>query len=491
MHVLHRIEGMLAMNVLCTASETITDVLHLVQSLASGSAKQHYLSDNGESPANQHTSTSKLSRECSAKHSSMTTPTETKEDMTRDAKKGTRFTLPSSAEKRISHDGKRWNRQDSGKDSSHDMKSMKTLNILGMQPDFNESLVDSSGRTPTCSGTTDYNVPTSSVLKQSLGDNLKPQEVHIDQASDSEILLRSVRTQSLIENESIPDVPPSQYSSNTTVLEIGSCTTLEAALSNCKSVGLLASSNSCSKNLDLCASNELSTTISNGHHSGNIPAGREEIDNSTSSLIPVQRKLVSPVSGLLADYGLPVKPIYNNDNELSTLHEVACSHSSHHHAEDKETPHVDAIHPQGRESRYTHYTHSTAPLSGGAGVAGSEVPPSTIYRRSTLSTPATELPYIESSAILGTTSKFENWPNEVALVYTLNMASIVIYGRSSLIQKIALEGLEQKSPHSQKLPCQQKYGLMQLVDFSEEMRSETDSSKCSKKINNSRSLRVS
>ena len=457
------------MNVLCTASETTLDILHLVQSLASGSVRRYYLNEDGrETNHSQQTPTS--TRECLAKHSVTLTPTDNGRDTAMEFKKGTRFTLPTSADSR-----------DSKMQGSHvrTKKSLKTLNVLGMQPDFSESLAGSIGQTLTHSGTGENDITTVSASKQSEEDA----QIHQPKESNySDTLLHSVRTQSLIENESIPETPPSQYSSNTTMLELGSSATLEATMSMSKSAGLLASSN---RNLDLSISNVLSTAILSSNPSGDIPTIiGEEPNGSVSSIIPVQRKLVSPMSGLLADYGRqPSANLKHANEELPTLHEVASSQSSHQDARIKDPQGVSPPAPnQGLDSQYTHYTHSSAPLSGGAGVPGSQVPPSTIYRRSTLSTPATELLNIHSTTVLGNSSKFENWPNEIALVYTLNMASIVIFGRSSLVQKVALEGLEEGSSweKDQAGAGTQKYGLMQLVEFSGETESETDLAKCGK-----------
>ena len=449
------------MNILCTASESTLDVLHLVQSLASGSVRRYYLDEDraGTSHSQQ---TSNSTRECLTKHSASLTPSENRgKDTAHQFKKGTRFTLPATVDSKVQ--------------TSHVRikKSLKTLNVLGMQPDFSESLAGSLGQTLTHSGTGENDTMNGSPSKPSEED---PQCHQQEQSNCSDTLLQSVRTQSLIENESIPETPPSQYSSNTTVLGLGSSATLEATVSMSKSAGLLASSNSYSKNLDLSISNVLSTAILSSNPSGDIPAIGEEPDSSASSIIPVQRKVVSPVSGLLVDYAQPTK---HASEELPTLHEVASSQTSHQDARIQDT-----LPNKGFESQYTHYTHSSAPLSGGAGVPGSQAPPSTIYRRSTISTPATELHniHVHSTTVLGNTSRFENWPNEVALVYTINMASIVIFGESSLIQKVALEGFEEGrlSEKDRGKAPQHKYGLMQLVEFTGENESEADLTKCGK-----------
>lgn len=441
---IYRIEGLLAMNILCTASETTIDVLHLVQALASGSAKKHYLDESREFLTKHSSSSTKSTKECLVKHSEA--------EFAVKLKKGMRFTLPSSAKKMFLLDGKRWNRQNSSEKPESKKKSMKTLNILGMQPDFSESRMSSIGQTVTHTGTIDSEILTASASKQYEGSDPANQQNLFNDSSSTDVLLQSVRTQSLIENESIPKTPPSQYSSNTAVLDLESSSTLEAAISHSKS-------------------NVFSNAIVSSNPSEDITALGEEPDTSMSSLIPIQRKLVSPLSGLLVDYGQSTKHDYE---ELPTLHEIASRENSQQNPQSKSTHQANLIKYCGMESQYSHYTHSTAPLSGGAGVPGSQVPPSTVYRRSTLSTQATELPNIDNIIASENDSKFETWPNEVALVYTLNMASVVIFGKSSLIQKVALEGSEHKSVKNKLLSSLQRYGLIQLIDFNAKSGSESD-----------------
>jgi len=72
----------------------------------------------------------------------------------------------------------------------------------------------------------------------------------------------------------------------------------------------------------------------------------------------------------------------------------------------------------------------------------------------------------ESVAFGGrTASKFETWPSEVALAYVLNMAAVVIYGRTSRIQKFALEGgnMRERLGGGAK-----EWGLLQLSEFESE-----------------------
>jgi len=121
---------------------------------------------------------------------------------------------------------------------------------------------------------------------------------------------------------------------------------------------------------------------------------------------------------------------------------------------------------QNVETQCTHYTHSSATLSGGAGVPGSPIAPSTVYRHSVYSVPRTIDTENEESAVLCSTSRFESWPNEVALAYTLNMGCVAIYGKTSLIQSTALEGMNSSA----------RYGLKHLAVFSHK----DSSSKCGK-----------
>ena len=439
---LRRVEGMLAMNILCSAAETTLDTLHLVQSLASGSVRMYNLSKDRETSGTRQTPI--LTRESLTKRITSLTYTECggRENAIQ-FRKGTRFTLPTSTDSEGS------TRQASGGTTK---KSLKTLNVLGMQPDFSESLAESMGNTLIHSNN---DIITASASKPREEDGQHKQSYYSDTQSPS------VKTQSLLENESIPEMPLSQYSSNTIVMDPGSSATLGATGSMSKSAGLLVNSNSYRKNLDSSLSNL----------SMDIPTDEEEPNNSTSSFKSVPRKFASSGFG---HYSLPIK---HCSEELSTLHEVGSSLTSHQEPQTKDNE--VTVSYQGLESQCTHFTHSSAPLSGGAGVPGSQVPPSTIYRRSTISTPATELHNLCSTTALGNTSRFENWPNEVVLTYTINMASIVIFGRSSLIQKVALEGFEEDSlsvtdPFREP---QQKYGLMQLVEFSGPNESDTDLAK--------------
>ncbi len=128
------------------------------------------------------------------------------------------------------------------------------------------------------------------------------------------------------------------------------------------------------------------------------------------------------------------------------------------------TPHEA---PSRADTRCTHYTHSTAPLAEGANMLGSQVQPSTVFRQSMLSGESSS-PTQACNRMAG----FECWPGEVALTYTLCMASVCIYGKTSLICKTALEGLGKDSACASFACAKGKekrvvrnYGLLGLARF--------------------------
>lgn len=126
------------------------------------------------------------------------------------------------------------------------------------------------------------------------------------------------------------------------------------------------------------------------------------------------------------------------------------------------------------ETRCTHYTHSSSALSGGAGVPGSHIAPSTVYRHSVYSPLTIDVENEESGGLSSretvSHATFENWPSEVALAYTLNMSDVVIYGRTSQIQSTALEGMSSREKGVGGL------GLKQLAGFSHTKHSSSEKS---------------
>ena len=139
--------------------------------------------------------------------------------------------------------------------------------------------------------------------------------------------------------------------------------------------------------------------------------------------------------------------------------------------------------PRNVETRCTHYTHSSSALSDGAGVPGSHVAPSTIYRQSVYSPLTLDVGIEEASddareeegdrggsvgggggegvlTVAGSArAGFESWPSEVGLAYVLGMGEVVLYGRTSGIQSAGLEGGTEGGR-------ERVLGLRQLAKFS-------------------------
>lgn len=114
------------------------------------------------------------------------------------------------------------------------------------------------------------------------------------------------------------------------------------------------------------------------------------------------------------------------------------------------------------DSRCTHYTHSTAPLDGGAVILGSQAPLSTVYGiHSMASIPSTIKSVMEDPTLDAAPKDLESWPWEVAYLYVQCMASLVTSGDSSVIQKFALDGFT--FDVSRYGDGSRGYGLQQLV----------------------------
>ena len=140
---------------------------------------------------------------------------------------------------------------------------------------------------------------------------------------------------------------------------------------------------------------------------------------------------------------------------------------------DDEEGHHGYMYYHRPDSRCTHYTHSTAPLDGGAVILGSQVPLSTVYGiHSMASIPSTIKSVMEDPTLDAPLKDLESWPWELAYIYVQCMASLVTYGETSVIQKFALDGFSFDAPrHSDGA---RGYGLQQLVTL-EKSYEESDS----------------
>ena len=561
---------MLAMDVLCAASQVDINVLHLVQSLAKGLLKpQHNTKGEQQQPERlqqQQQLPQKKPREVQFPPSAEPEIRVTTLDSGVDASVGeqgnkpdlphrkvtTRFKLPgsekdSSIHSKINPESMRGSKMIRTM-GAQQQRVTTTLNILGMQPAFKEPYPESlaatvqqtimesectEGKSEEGDGKEEAGLYPGFPFKEGFGMDYQ----QLTRSPDS------VRTQSLIENESIPEILPSGSSSNTSVDLGESITSLES-----ESAGILAISSpglksGTSKTLELGllvstpglitgSSQELKSRISKTPGPVSIP----ELMVASSPGLTTGTSKTSEFGGGSASNEVSkeeaISGAYIKEGEEEDLIAGARSTGKRKSREkkrvslddgasffaDQETrgslvghslieekletlgsPLDEAIdrvgllddrfqyfrpRQQGKhlgfsgrsvtlslpgrnvETRCTHYTHSTAALSGDGGMPGSQVPPSTIYKHSVYSIPLTIESENEESAVFGNVSKFENWPSEVALAYTLNMASIVIYGRLSLIQKMALEGLDPRAA--------QQYTLLQLSEFA----NETPASKC-------------
>ena len=567
---------MLAMDVLCAASQVDMNVLHLVQSLAKGLLKpgRHGTEEESEQEHQEQRTLGEMqSPPCAEPEMQQVAGLDSGVDAGVVAEEGnkplpshrrviTRFKLPGS-ERGSSINSRIHPESAAGGSKRMQVKGtsqqrVATLNILGMQPAFQEPYAESVATTvqqtimesESTDGTATKSMATRDDFEEGNGEVGHYPEFQFKEGfgMDFQYLtesLDSVHTQSLIENESIPDILPSGSSTNTSV-DLGQSVT---SLDSNKSAEMLAISSPglksgtlktlgfgvivSSPGLITGSSHELKSrtwktpelggvlvstpgprvTGSPGLESGALKTGgfgRASVSNEASEEEIVasgtgasegkgeegtadscstggrksREKRVSLDDGvsLFADHA-PRVPLAVGRTPLETLLDEAIDRVGL--LDDRFRYFRPPRQQQGKqlgfsgrsvtlslpgrdvETRCTHYTHSTAALSGGGGVPGSQVPPSTIYRHSVYSIPLTiESSENRESAVFGNVPKFENWPSEVALAYTLNMASVVIYGRTSLIQKMALEGLDAETAQ----PCT----LLQLSEFA----NESPASKC-------------
>ena len=291
--------------------------------------------------------------------------------------------------------------------------------------------------------------------------------------------LESIVTQSLVDSESVPrTMDSSRVSSHSQHLsgvgELDSKSTL-GDLSPSRSLVITSSpwlKSSASKNLDLSTDDrregEGVQRVSDGRRESNVlhnpPRMKRESFEEVESLqgtwrsgavlgTPIEEKLdalESPLGESLDQVGL-----LGDQDQLQS--HPACPGIPGRSV-------TLSLFARNVETRCTHYTHSSSALSGGAGIPGSHVAPSTVYRHSVYSPLTIDVENEESGGLSsgGTVSHamFESWPSEVALAYTLNMSDVVIYGRTSRIQSTALEGTSSGEGGIS------GFGLKQLAGFS-------------------------
>ena len=455
----YRMEGFLAMSILCTTSELSLQVLNFVQSLAAGLNRRASLTEN------------------SSKSKSQGSQSQSQTDKD---KMKLRFTIPNSMDLGCSTKAPL---KASLQEMESSTRKMPTLNVLGMQPDFNipdgESVYTRTEFSPLINtgneeerNLIDFGLVSTEIASADYIRHMKERQPAF--LRKTSYTPDTIRTQSLIENESIPDPLPSALNSNTTVMDMtGSITTVDLGESLGKSAGhLLMSSNS--KNLDSSVSNLVSPCV--------LPSG--ELEN-----IEEQAVQLTSLSSDAKD--LKFSSISLSDQTRSKQDESFGDNPLTGSKERVKPLQVKVVslpeEPDERNvfSRCTHYTHSTAPLAGGANMLGSLVHPSTVIRQSGLysmtSVTTQEGQASTRSCFTLQSLVFNSWPNEVVLAYVLGMASCTIYGRTSLIQWTAMQGFVQESEvstnrsSSKRTNPRMKSGLLSLVEFDEGGRSNDES----------------
>ena len=471
------------MNILCTTSQLNLDVLRLTQSLAAG----HTVPQSPGKATPQSRSTS-----CSPSAAIKTgRGLSTQENLVTPYIKGTRFLLPSQA-----------GASDlvSSKKTQSTQNKVATLNVLGMQPDFNVADAESiytaehtmtSYQTKEESDQTLGEKKSAPIIAANINDikfvqNRFPHLIAPRHPSGATLMVASsVGTQSLIANESIPDPLPSTEVSNVTMMEMGSITTLDPIESLGKSIGLFASSTS--KNLEMSISNLVSPGLM---PSGDLTSSREDL--VMTSTVPKGLTEQSVGNDVLAeepeeenaeDAGKTKKYVEVKwENEKKPIQSLSISSQAN-----KDTAHQQhiklVISGSGQsmnrpESQVTHFTHSTAPLAEGAKMLGSQVHPSTVLQQSIFSNKSSR-----SSPSSKELFRFEDWPLEVALSYTLCMGSICIYGKTSQIHQTAMEGpcgnkaKASDTPQQQSAEGMRKYCLLELAEYGIGQNSDKDEGK--------------
>ena len=390
-------ESMLAMDILCAAAEANIKVLHFVQDLADGRAKESC----------EHVRVKRHPSCESAASQTMPSSREDDQAHVRSLKKGTRFAAtPSMGDSRMEDDFKETSRL-----LEHPPRTPITLNILGMQPNFNEGT------------TTDLNpepVPaTSSKLKVTFMNWETP-----GKTKPCVTPAESMRTQSLIEDESIPNTPVSVDSSST-------------------DVDRSQSSTAATDDDDPTAPATPTRAVSSITPGPTTPIARAHRGSSSAALT------AGSYLGTVASAAVSTPMEEKLQSLLSP---------SAFGPRDTENDAEEGGKPRKGESRCTHYTHSVVALSEGGG-RGSQLPPSTVCAPSIVSLPQAfgSEGEEEEGGELRFNSRFESWPIEVCMTYAVNMASITIYGQTSAIQDTALSGR-----HGQETS---KHGLVQLAGF--------------------------
>ena len=360
------------------------------------------------------------------------------------AKKGTRFILPGATDTKAGSTGGQMTPDSPDTMPGKHRRHVETLNVLGQQPGFKEPYPESLCSEPSGAGLEEA----SSLALPTARPGVASQE-RADLMSDESLNLPGTTAGSHLDTHTQPHPQ-----------ELGSGSTLE--------------NSSLSQSLIITSSPWLkSSTSKNIEWSPDVTQGDSPL--SRANLLEGAHRLEEESKSVLA-YGSPMGD--KLDGLASTLGESVSSVLGDQSLEP--VPGQSVTLPRNVETRCTHYTHSSSALSDGAGVPGSHVAPSTIYRQSVYSPQLTIDMGMEegddgetgercggdvSGESLVTVARagragIVSWPSEVGLAYTLGMGEVVLYGRTSRIQSVALKGGTGGSGGERVL------GLRQLAEFS-------------------------
>ena len=393
-------------------------------------------------------------------------------------KKGTRFKLPGLEMNTMSFGDHQANVASSNRTAMVD-----TLNVLGVQPSFREPYPESvyTDVSQTINDDDDGSILYEDDYHKERNSDavhhlIKPQEQHTGSAYTCDV--ESIATQSLVDSELVPKTIDSSRAS-THSQHLSGMGELYSELT----LGEISPSHS----FIITSSPWLKSSISNNGSNSKLTtdAGDATIHRGTRDTqtpdhrvdVKQQPNKTNNVCGDIIEEEVRS----SSEESLDKVGLVDKSHSLHspnRHVTTEGSRNVTlSLLPRNIETRCTHYTHSSSALSGGAGVPGSRIAPSTIYQHSIYSPLTIDIeeeddvhgkgmlinggPVTGKIAELSHCPAFERWPSEVAVAYTLGMCDVVIYGRTSHIQSSALQGLL----HSKDKDLEGKLGLKQLTEF--------------------------
>lgn len=389
-------------------------------------------------------------------------------------KKGTRFKLPGSELDTLSFSDD----HPTGSVSSQRRPQVDTLNVLGIQPGFREPYPESvytDGQTIAYEENDD----------ESSDNHYHHLHIHVHDdvplITESVNELESIVAQSFVDMKAtVPAIVNSSHESSKSqkVSEVEEMNS-QCDLSPPQSIMITSSpwlKSSTSKNLDLSTDDHGESVFDgvrriSGMDSNAVPGGKNESLPGTWKSGTV---LGTPIEEKLEALQSPLGESIDQVEFLGKQHQSQGYNVAPPGLGVSGGNVTLSLFGRNIETRCTHYTHSSSALSGGAGVPGSHIAPSTVYRHSVYSPLTIDVENEESGGLSSretvSHATFGNWPSEVALAYTLNMTDVVIYGRTSQIQSTALEGMSSGEKRVGGL------GLKQLAGFSHTKHSSSEKS---------------